>query len=138
MTRYTIVQLAIMLAATVVLFYFDHLVGATVVCLLTVGVATLALAAPDLLGRFQETGKKAGVWVGNGIGAFLLTLVYFLLFVPGGLLLRVARIDPLNRRFPARGKTNWIDRINYGDDKLLYRKSFSRPHTADRSKKGAK
>lgn len=138
MTRYTIVQLTVMFTTTLVLFYFNHLVAAAVICLLSVLAVTLALVAPGPFHTFQEIGRRAGVWVGTGIGMFLLTLVYLLVFVPGGLLLRIAHIDPLNRRFPTRGKTNWLDRINYGEDKLLYRKSYTRPHTADRSNKGAK
>jgi hypothetical protein len=135
MTRYTIIQLTIMVAATAILYYFEHLVAASIVGGLTVVIATLALAAPGVLHTIQEMGKRAGVWVGNGIGVLLLTIVYFTLFVPGSLLLRIARIDLFNRRFPTRGTSNWLDRINYGDDKLLYKKSYSRPHTADGSKK---
>ncbi len=135
MTRYTIFQLAIMVAATAVLYYFEHLIAASIVGGLTVVVTTLALAAPNVLHTFQEMGKRTGVWVGNAIGVCLLTLVYFALFVPGGLLLRIARIDLLNRRFPTRERSNWLDRANYGEDKLLYKKSYTRPHTADESKK---
>ena len=135
MTRQLIVQLVFMIAAIAALYYFDRFISATILCLLALVVVTLALVAPDRLYRIQQMGKRAGLWVGNGIGVFLLTVVYFVLFVPGGLLLRIARIDLLNRRFPTRGKTNWRDRINYGEDKLLYKKLYTRPHAANGSKK---
>lgn len=135
MTRYTIFQLAVMIAATAILFYFEHLIAAFFVSLLTVAIATLALAAPSLLHRFQAMGKRVGLWVGTGIGILFLTAVYFTLFVPASLLLRIARIDLLNRRFPTQEQTNWLDRVNYGEDTLLYRKLYTRPHTAGRSKK---
>ena len=122
-----------MVAATATLFYFEHLVTAIVLCILTVMVATLALTAPERLQAFQEMGKRAGVWVGNGVGVLMLTRVLFILFVPVSLLLRTARIDLLRRRFSTRGKTNWLDRIDYGEDKRLYKKSYTRPYTSDRS-----
>ena len=124
-----------MVTAIAALYYFDRFVSATILFLLALAIATLALVAPDWLYRFQQMGKRAGLWVGNGIGVFLLTIVYFSLFVPGGLLLRIVRIDLLNRNFPTRGKTNWRDRINYGEDKLLYKKLYTRPHTANGPKK---
>ncbi|MBN1653184.1 MAG: hypothetical protein JXA30_05350 [Deltaproteobacteria bacterium] len=137
MTRYTIIQLAIMAAAGVVLFYFGHDIAASIVSLLTVAIAALALAAPNALHTFQEIGKRAGAWVGTIIGLCLLTVVYFAIFFPGGLLLRALRIDLLDRGFPTRGKTNWLDRINYGQDPLLYRKSYTRPHADGGAEKAA-
>jgi hypothetical protein len=107
MTRYTTIQLVIMSVATALLFYFGHFITAIIACILTVLIATLALFSPSALHTFQEMGKRVGGWVGTGIGIVLLTLVYFTVFLPANLLLRIARVDLLDRRFPTGGRMKW-------------------------------
>jgi multisubunit Na+/H+ antiporter MnhB subunit len=96
-------------------------------------VVILAFVAPGVLGTVQELIKRAGVRVATGVGIVLLTLVYFSLFLPASLWLRLIRTDTLNRSFPGGRTSNWVDRIGYGTDKVLYTKPYSRPHSAERS-----
>ena len=45
----------------------------------------------------------------------------------GNLLERLRGIDPLNRRFPTGGRSNWIER-DAAPDPALYAKQYSGPH----------
>ena len=134
MTKYTIVQLVAMGAGAALLYYFGHTTAATIVGILAGVVVVLAYAAPGALHTLQELGRRLGAWVATMVGLVLLTLVYFAVFFPGALWLRLRGIDVLNRTFPSQGKSNWIDRIDYGTDNVLYEKPYTRPHGRGSSK----
>jgi hypothetical protein len=134
MTKPTIIQLALMGSAVALFLYLGHRTAATIVGSLAGLVLLLALVSPGTLHTLQEAVNRAGAWVATGIGLGLLTIVYFTVFWLGALWLKLLRIDPLNRAFPGDGGSNWIDRVGYGKDKLIYGKPYTLPHAAPRSK----
>jgi len=128
MTKSTIVQLVLMGAAAALFYFLGHRTTASVLGILAGVVVALAIVAPAALHTLQELVRRLGGWIASTLGLVLLTVVYFLVFFPGALLLRLRRIDLLNRAFPSQGKSNWIERVGYGTDKLLYHKPYTRPH----------
>jgi hypothetical protein len=131
MSKRTIFELCLMAAVAVTFFLFGHRTAASVLGVLFSLVLLMALFAPSALKTFQELVKRAGVWVGTAIGVVLLTLVYFVIFVPSALCLRLLGIDFMSREFPGKGSSNWIERVDYGKDKLLYAKPYTRPHAGE-------
>jgi hypothetical protein len=136
-TKPTITQLIVMAAAAGALYFLGHVRAASVLGALTAVVLILAFLAPAVLETLQQAAARIASWVSSGIGLCLLTVLYFSIFLAGSVLLRLRSIDLLNRSFPSRGKSNWIDRIGYGKDKLLYKKPYTRPHFARDSKGSA-
>jgi hypothetical protein len=128
MTKSTIVQLVAMGAAAAVFYFLGHRTAATVLGSLAGVVLVLAFAAPSALHTLQELIERLVGWIASMLGLVLLTLVYFTVFFPAALWLRLRRVDLLNRAFPSRGKSNWIERVDYGTDNLLYEKPYTRPH----------
>jgi hypothetical protein len=128
MTKSTIVQLVAMGAAAALFYFLGHRTAATVLCSLAAVVLVLAVVAPGALHTLQELIERLVGWFASTLGLVLLTVVYFTVFLPGALWLRLRRVDLLNRAFPGRGKSNWIERIDYGTDNLLYQKPYTRPH----------
>jgi hypothetical protein len=133
MTRHTIVQLLVMASAATTFFFLGHRTAAIVLSVLLAVTLVLALIAPSALATFQELLRRGGVRVATAVGVVLLTLVYFLVFVPGAIWLRLLRIDKLNRSFPGDRASNWINRVGYGADNGLYSKPYTRPHAFDRA-----
>jgi succinate dehydrogenase/fumarate reductase cytochrome b subunit len=134
MTKQTLIQLVLMVSAATLFFILGHRIAATVLSVFAGLVLTLALVMPAPLQTLQELVRRAGAALGSGIGLVLLTLLYFSLFLPVSLGLRLFRVDVLNRNFPSSGKSNWIDRVGHGTDKRLYTKLYTRPHASDQSK----
>ena len=99
------------LSAGGVLFYFGRWIGGGVAA--TLGSLTLSLAVlSPTVGYVALT--RAVDRLGEGIGAFLswalLTPVFWLFFVPFGLLARRGSRDRMGRRFDRGAKTYWITR----------------------------
>ena len=137
MTKPTITQLIVMATAAGLFYFFGHVRAASVLGGMTGVVLILAFVAPGALHTLQQAAARFTAWVSSGIGLGLLTVLYFSIFLAGALWLRLRSIDVLNRSFPSRGKSNWIDRIDYGTDKLLYKKPYTRPHAARGAKRSA-
>lgn len=134
MTRATITQLATMTAAAALLFFLGRQTAAIVLASTALLVLGLALVAKGPLHTLQTGIERLVSWLATGLGLALLTVVYFSVFLGGALWLKLLRIDPLNRGFPNRNGSNWIDRLGYGTDNSLYSKLYSRPHGDPRSK----
>ena len=128
MTRATITQLLAMTAVAALLFYFGRQTAATVLGAMACVVLLMALFAPGPLHTLQTGIERLVSWLATGLGLVLLTIVYFSVFLSGAVWLKLLRVDPRNRAFPGRGRSNWIDRTGYGTDKALYSQLYSRPH----------
>ena len=80
--------------------------------------ATLAtaLAVPQLLAPFNRAWMKLGEFlhpIANFVG---LGAIFFLIFLPIGVVMRLAGRDALRRRFDAAAKTYWVARTPPGPD----------------------
>lgn len=128
MTKQTITQLLAMAAVAAFMFWRGHTTLAAVLGVMMLLVLILSVAAPSTLHTFQQMIDKLGGLIGSGLGLVALTIVYYLVFFPGAVLNRLFGQDPLERRFPQPGKSNWIHRVGYGTDPSIYEKLFTRPH----------
>jgi hypothetical protein len=83
---------AVGLAAAAVIALLLHRRGmATVVAAVALAVALLALAAPlTLYPRLRQALDRLGHWIGTAVTWLLMTVLFYLLFLPVGLVLRAA------------------------------------------------
>jgi hypothetical protein len=73
-------------------------------------IAAVAIAAwtrPHWFGGFYRTGMKVAFRIGQGLGFVLLNLVFLLIVIPLGLVLRVLGYDPLRLRRHSGSDTYW-------------------------------
>jgi hypothetical protein len=68
------------------------------------------LFIPPVFNRIEQFGRWFGKWAGLAITWALLTPMFFLVFVPGRLILKMRGIDPMCRKFPTDAKTYWVPR----------------------------
>jgi hypothetical protein len=112
-----------------VLLYLGHTIPGTILCCLAGLLLLLGLFAPSVQNTLLELGEQLAKVLVTALSALLLTLLYYTLFLAGSLWLRIRSVDPLNRRVPRNGQSNWLDRVGHGADKALYQKQFSAPHS---------
>lgn len=99
------------LCAAGVLFYFGRWVASSVA--VTLGSLTLALAIVSPTKGYVALSRaveRLGEAIGTVLTWALLTPVFFLFFVPFGLLARRGRGDRIGRRFDRAAKTYWTTR----------------------------
>lgn len=92
-------------------FYFKGKpVAAGILC----GIGALLLISgffiPVLFAKIEKAGRWFGKLVGTAITWILLTPMFYLVFVPGHLILMMRGIDPMCRKFPTDAKTYWVPR----------------------------
>lgn len=68
------------------------------------------LFIPPVFSRIEQFGRWFGKWAGLAITWVLLAPVFYLVFVPGRLILKLQGIDPMCRKFPTDAKTYWVPR----------------------------
>ena len=83
-----------------------------------------ALFVPPAFAAIEGFGKKLGVWVGTGLTYLLLVPFFYLVFVPGRLVLALMGKDPMQREFPTKEASCWSPRRTKMDE-AHYRKQFS-------------
>ncbi len=60
--------------------------------------------------RIEQFGRWFGKWAGTVITWGLMVPVFYLLFVPGRIILKLRGIDPMSRKFPTQEPTYWVPR----------------------------
>ena len=70
-------------------------------------IAITGLARPEALKPIFVVLSYVVAPIGMLVGEILMVLVYFLVFLPIGLLFRLFRVDPLERRIDRSAKTYW-------------------------------
>jgi hypothetical protein len=90
-----------------------------------VAAATLAMGLwlPRAYAAVERGLSAFGRGVGLAISTILLTTFFFLVFVPGRLILLLARRDPMRRAFPGGDASFWIPYRPSGDPDH-YRKQY--------------
>ena len=78
--------------------------------ILAVGILFGSLWAPRLYRAMERFGRFLGRGVGAGMTWLLLVPFFFLVFLPGRLVLRLVGRDPMRRAFPAPEASCWIPR----------------------------
>jgi putative effector of murein hydrolase LrgA (UPF0299 family) len=117
---------AVGLAVAAALAWLLHRpVPARVVAVLSLTVGLLALAAPlTLYPRLRGALDRLGHWVGTGVTWLLMTLLFYLLFVPAGLIMRaMGKLDFTRFADPAVD-TYWTPTEGRVHSAESYRKQF--------------
>lgn len=65
---------------------------------------------PALFARIERFGRWFGKIVGTAITWILMVPVFYLIFVPGRLILMLRGMDPMCRKFPTDAPTYWVPR----------------------------
>jgi len=63
-----------------------------------------------LFNLIEQFGRWFGKWAGTVITWVFMVPVFYLVFVPGRLILKLRGIDPMCRKFPTDAKTYWVPR----------------------------
>ena len=79
-----------------------------------VGIAAIALAQPRLLSWPNRLWTKFGILLGRVVSPLALAVLFFAIFVPIGLIMRLAGKDPLRLKRDAVVGSYWIPRTPPG------------------------
>ena len=90
---------------------------------LAVVLAGLALLAPGLLGPVHKVWMRGAHALGWFNTRVLLSLVYFLIMTPTGVVMRLMGRDPLDRRLSDR-PSNWVERKRHPDPRGSMERQF--------------
>lgn len=117
---------AVGLAVAAVLAWVLHRTGlAAVVAAVALTLALLALAAPlTLYRRLRGALDRLGHWVGTAVTWLLMTLLFYLLFLPVGLVLRAMGKLDFTRFADASVDTYWTATDGRVHAAESYRKQF--------------
>ncbi len=78
------------------------------------GISGLILVSglfiPPVFIKIEQFGRWFGKWVGLIMTWVLMIPVFWLIFVPGRVILKLRGIDPMCRKFPTDAKTYWVPR----------------------------
>jgi hypothetical protein len=78
--------------------------------LAAVALLALAVLKPAWLGPMNRAWSRVGEWIGRITNPILTALLYFLIFTPAGILLRLVGRDPLRLKRDPQATTYWIPR----------------------------
>ena len=108
----TVLLQAVVPAVVGAVFYFKF--HKQVVPGLLFGLATLMLISgffiPALFAKIEKVGHWIGKVAGTAITWLLLVPMFYLVFVPGRLILMLRGIDPMCRQFPTDAPSYWVPR----------------------------
>jgi hypothetical protein len=90
--------------------YGPHPVMGKIVAACAGVVLVSGLFIPPLFYAIERGGQKLGGWVATGLTWLLLVPFFYLVFVPGRVLLALRGVDPMQRRFPTGDPTYWYPR----------------------------
>jgi chromate transport protein ChrA len=100
-------------------------VSAQVVAGLSLTVALLALTAPlTLYRRLRGALERLGHWVGTGVTWLLMTVLFYLLFMPAGLIMRAMGKLAFTRFADPAVDTYWTPTEDRVHSAASYRKQF--------------
>lgn len=109
--RRGLIQTAVLLAVAVAFRWgLGHAVPAFIAGGLAAVMLVTSQALPAVYAAIEAFGRRLGEWVGAALTWLLLVPVWLLIFVPGGLLLRLQGRDPLHRSLRPAHLTYWIPR----------------------------
>lgn len=108
----------------IVFRYFDHRVFACVIWAFAVTILVSSMVYAPVFDAIERFGAALGIWAGTALTYLLLVPFYYLVFMPGHILLAIKGKDPLHRQFPCADSTCWAPRRTKLHDRH-YRKQFS-------------
>ena len=93
-----------------VFFYKGRTVAAEVLWGISGVVLVSGLFIPPVFARIEQFGRWFGKGAGMVITWVLLVPMFYLVFLPGRLILMLRGIDPMCRKFPTTATTYWVPR----------------------------
>lgn len=105
-----LIQTLVPAVVGVIFFLLGRLITAKVLWGVSLVLLVSGLFIPAVFNRIEQFGRWFGKWVGLAITWVLLAPVFYLVFVPGRLILKLQGIDPMCRKFPTDAKTYWVPR----------------------------
>jgi hypothetical protein len=114
-----------LLVAAAFAFLLHRPVAATVIAAISLSIALLALAAPlTLYRRLRDGLDRFGHWVSTGVTWVLMTVLFYLLFLPVGLVMRAAGKLTFTRFADPGLATYWTTIEGHTPSTDTYRKQF--------------
>jgi hypothetical protein len=109
--RRSLIQAAVVAAIGLfVLLKMRHAIVGSVVLAMAAVLLVTGLFLPGAFRRIESWGQQLGKAVGAGMTWMLLVPFFYLCFLPGNLLLRALKKDPLKLKFPSNEPTYWTHR----------------------------
>jgi hypothetical protein len=105
-----LIQTGVPAAVGLVFFLVGKLLAAKVLWGVSGVLLISGLFIPPVFSRIEQFGRWFGKWAGQVITWVLLVPVFYLVFVPGRLILKARGIDPMCRKFPTDAPTYWVPR----------------------------
>lgn len=93
---------------------FGWWIAASIFILIGAALIALAFLRPLYLEKPKATFLKIAPMIARLINPLLMGLVYVICFIPGGLILKALKRDPLNRAFSPYATTYWTKREKHG------------------------
>ena len=115
---------AVLLAVAAWNFYRGRMTVVFILGGVAAALASAGLFVPALARRFHVSWMKLAGVLGYVNSRVLLTLMYYLVFTPYGLVSRLAGRDPLRRRSGARGESYWTERKTTRQSKEQFERLF--------------
>jgi hypothetical protein len=104
-------------------YYRGRLIVVAVLGALGVALALTGLLLPALARRFHVYWMRLATALGNANSRIMLALMFYLVFTPYNLVLRLFGRDPLNRRGPSR-ESYWVPRKATRQSKEQFERLF--------------
>ena len=112
------------LFGAIVFFKLGEPTVAKVLWVLAVVVPVVGWSVPAFM-RLVFVGMSYLAWpIGFVVSHVVLALVYYLVFMPIGLVMRVIGYDPMKRRFDPEAATYWIERDPKASEAKRYFRQF--------------
>ena len=110
-TKASIQAVVMAVVGTILYVLLKHHIAAWIVWSLAAIVLVGGLFIPPVFHAFEKFGVLLAHWVGSGLTYGLLVPFFFLVFVPGRIVLMLSGRDPMNRSFkPGSVESYWIPR----------------------------
>jgi hypothetical protein len=120
--RRGLLQVGVLLTvAAVFRFGLGHQLPAMIATGLAVIVLISSIAIPPVFRGIEAFGHWLGQVVGGALTYVFLVPVWLLMFLPGGIILRMQGRDPLHRKFRDQGMSYWIPRRKRPDTETYER-----------------
>lgn len=104
-------------------FYRGRTTATAVLVGLAAALALVGLFVPAMARRFHALWMQVAVVLGHVNSRVLLTLMYYLVITPYGLVSRLVGRDPLGRRGPSR-QSYWVERKRTRQPKEQFERLF--------------
>lgn len=103
-------QSLVPLTVAAVVVWKDRTVAGGALSVIGVVVLASGLFLPSLFLKLERGGRWLGHAAGISLTWLLLVPMFYLVFLPGRLILILTRRDPMARKFPTTESTYWIPR----------------------------